>query len=383
MSREEPTIRSSLPSLRIAAFGIRTLPPSSGAAGADTFASELYKRLAKRGHQVTAYCRQYPSDDLPVLNQFEGIRLIHIRTVKQTGFDTLLHSFKSTMHIILRNTGDVVHIHNGGNSIWAVVLRLFGKQVFVSQDGVDWKRDKWPWYARSYLRLSAAVTAWIPNAVIFDNIYAQQQFEELFGRRRFFCIPYGADFPEPTGTEVLDQLNLIKDEYFLFIGRFIPDKGIHYLIEAFEKVDTKKQLIIIGGSPNPGSDYELKIRATRDPRIRFLGYIYGREMLQVMAGAFCYVQPSDVEGLSPVLLTAMGFGKPMICSNIKENLFAVADTALTFEAGSPSALRERLQQALQDPGKMQLLGQAAKERALKTFSWETVTEQHLAVFSNR
>ena len=369
--------------MRIAAFGIRALPPSDGAAGADTFAGELYKRLVRRGHHVTAYCRRYPGSKWPAPSRFEGIQLIHLRTVRRSGFDTLVHSFKSTMHIIFRNTGDVVHIHNGGNSIWAFVLRVFGKQVFVSQDGVDWKRDKWPWYARLYLRLSAAVTAWIPNGVIFDNIYAKEQFEQLFGTRRFFCIPYGADFPEPSGLEVFGRFNLVKDEYFLFIGRFIPDKGIHYLIEAFEKLPTKKQLVIIGGSPNPGSDYELRIRSTRDQRIRFLGYVYGSEMLQLMAGAFCYVQPSDVEGLSPVLLTAMCLGKPIICSNIKENLFAVADTALTFEAGNPSALEQMFHQALQSPHKMLLLGQSAKDRALKTFSWDQVTEQHLEVFSAR
>lgn len=135
-------------SLRIAAFGFRSIPPTSGCAGADKFASELLPRLAERGYSVVGYNRLYPGQDRGP-EVYRGVQLRYFKTVNHSGFDTLLHSLKSTFDIIRYNTADVVHIQNGGNSIFGVVLRIAGKRVFLSQDGVDWKRDKWPPYGSS------------------------------------------------------------------------------------------------------------------------------------------------------------------------------------------------------------------------------------------
>lgn len=129
--------------LRIAAFGFRSIPMREGCAGADKFAMELYPRLVKLGHEVIGYNRLY-SGQKPLTSEYKGIRLKYFKTIRKMGFDTLLHSFKCTCDIIFKNTADIVHIQNGGNSIWAIFLRLADKKVFLSQDGIDWERDKWP-----------------------------------------------------------------------------------------------------------------------------------------------------------------------------------------------------------------------------------------------
>ncbi|WP_432709814.1 hypothetical protein, partial [Pedobacter sp.] len=136
--------------MRIAAFGFRSIPPAKGAAGADKFAMELFPRLVNRGHHVVAYNRQYP-DVFVDVEEYKGVHIKTFKTISNKGFDTLLHSLKCTWDILVNNTADIVHIQNGGNSIWALPLRLFGKKVFISQDGVDWKRDKWPWYGKLFL----------------------------------------------------------------------------------------------------------------------------------------------------------------------------------------------------------------------------------------
>ena len=171
---------------RIAAFGFRSIPLREGCAGADKFAMELFPRLVLRGHRVIAYNRLYPGQ-APLGNEYKGIRLFYIKTIRQKGFDTLWHSFKCTMHIIFRNTGDIVHIQNGGNSLWAFFLRLAGKKVIISQDGIDWNRSKWPWYAKAFLKLSSFLTAYFPHRVIFDNIFARELFEKFFKKKiRFY-----------------------------------------------------------------------------------------------------------------------------------------------------------------------------------------------------
>jgi len=365
--------------MRIAAFGFRTIPPTKGAAGADKFAMELFPRLVGRGHSVVAYNRRYPDVFVPETN-FKGVQIKTFKTIKRKGFDTLLHSFKCTWDIITNNTADVVHIQNGGNSIWALPLRLFGKKVFISQDGVDWKRDKWPWYGKLYLRFSAFLTSRLPSQVIFDNVIAKKLFEDKFNKK-FEFIPFGAEV-EPVAADdaIFEKFGLEKGGYYLFVGRFIPDKGLHYLIPAFNNSNSTKKLVLIGGSPNP-SPYEKEIQSMANSRVVFAGYVYGADVTRMMMNAFCYIQPSDVEGLSPVVLTVMGLGVPLIVSDIEENLYAVQDTATTFEKQGIESLTDKINEAESDYDRMLMLAEKAKIRALKEFNWDKVTDDHIEIFS--
>ncbi|MEZ5651344.1 MAG: glycosyltransferase family 4 protein [Burkholderiaceae bacterium] len=364
--------------LRIAAFGFRSIPLRPGCAGADKFALELLPRLASRGHQVVGYNRLYPDQDV-LAETYEGVRLRNLRTIKQKGFDTLLHSAKCTWDILRNNTADVVHIQNGGNSIFALLLRLFGKKVFVSQDGVDWKRDKWPWYGKAYLWLSSYLTAYGPNSVIFDNVFCRRDFEARFDQR-FDFIPFGSEVDAAAADDsILAELGLEPGGYFLFVGRFIPDKGLQYLVPAYEKTSGDKKLVLVGGAPNP-SAFEKGIRSTRDPRILFPGFVYGPKVHALMKHAYAYIQPSDIEGLSPVLLENMGLGTPVICSDIEENCYVVDDSALLFRQGDPDDLHRQLEVALASPQRLRENGERGRRRARDYFSWARVTEAHEVVF---
>ncbi|HTH81904.1 MAG TPA: glycosyltransferase family 4 protein [Mucilaginibacter sp.] len=366
--------------MRIAAFGFRSLPPVKGAAGADKFALELFPRLVAKGHSVVAYNRRYKNAFVDV-QEYKGVKIKTLTTIDNKGFDTLLHSFKCTWDIIVNNTADIVHIQNGGNSIWALPLRLFGKKVFISQDGVDWKRDKWTWYAKFYLRFSSFVTAYLPNEVIFDNVIAKKLFENKFNKQYRF-IPFGSevDVPADNGS-VLSKFSLQKQEYYLFVGRFIPDKGLHYLIPAFKNSDSDKKLVLIGGSPNPSS-YEQEIMAMADDRVIFPGYVYGDDTNILMRNAYCYIQPSDVEGLSPVVLTVMGLEVPLIVSDIEENQYAVQDTARKFKKGDTASLTEQINYCEQHYDQMKALAQKACQRALTVFNWDKVADEHIELFIN-
>jgi glycosyltransferase involved in cell wall biosynthesis len=362
---------------RIAAFGIRSLPPENGSAGADKFALELYPRLVQEGYAVTVYNRNYKRTN--TLETYHGVHRVGLKTVRLAGFDTLIHSMKSTWHIIVHNTADVVHIHNGGNSIWAIPLRLCGKKVFISQDGIDWKRGKWSWYARIFLYCSAFITVHVAHEVIFDNIFAQKYYSNKF-KKNFKYIPYGSEVAAPKhSTGILKKLELRPNEYFLFVGRFIPDKGVHYLIKAFNQLTTKMKLVLIGGSPNP-SEYEKTLKETKDERIIFPGYIYGESTLELMQHAYLYIQPSDVEGQSPVILTVMGLGTPLLCSNIPENLFVVQDYAVKFSKGNIQSLKEQLEYAILHPKILKTLALSGQTHILKNYSWEKTVYEHIETF---
>jgi glycosyltransferase involved in cell wall biosynthesis len=365
--------------LRIAAFGFRSYPPRAGSAGADKFAMELLPRLAARGHQVIAYNRLYPGMQDDKHQRTEGLDVISFRTTKRSGFDTVLHSVRVTYDIIRNNRADVVHIQNGGNSIFGAVLRLFGKKTFLSQDGLDWERDKWPWYAKLYLWLSSMLTAHVHNAVIFDNVYAREAFEARF-KKSYDFVPFGADVKyEEDAESVLDRLGLHRGGYFLFVGRFIADKGLHWLIPAFEALQTDKKLVLVGGSPN-ASDYEEEIRSTTDPRVVFPGFLYGPEVHALMHNSYAYVQPSAIEGLSPVILEASYVGAPIICSNIPQNRYGIGEDGTYFRSGEVADLTEKLQWALDTSEDLAARAAAGSRHVAAQFSWDTVVDRHIEIF---
>lgn len=365
--------------LRVAAFGFRAIPPKEGSAGADHVATELFLRIAARGHHVLCYNRIYDRSE-KVITEYRGIRIVNLRTMNRPGLDSLVHSLKCTFHIILFNTADVVMIGNGGNSPFAWPLRLFGKRVIVAQDGIDWRREKWPWYGKLYLYLASYITSAAPNHVVFDNVYAKEEFEKRF-KKQFSYIPYGSEV-EPFGdsSDIMSRLQLKVGEYILFVGRFIPDKGVHYLIDAFQRVETRKKLVLVGGAPH-ASEYEKSLHGVKDDRICFPGYIYGVDTATLIRGAYLYVQPSEIEGLSPVILSVMGFGTPLLCSDIRENLFITGDAALTFRTREPDSLAQQLRFALDNPEAIAGLAAKAQRRVLEKFSWDSVVDQYLAVFA--
>ena len=135
----------------------------------------------------------------------------------------------------------------------------------------------------------------------------------------------------------------------------------------------------MGGSPNP-SDYSEKLLLTKDNRIVFAGYVYGDDVSRLMKHAYAYVQPSDVEGLSPVVLNVMGLGTPIICSDIRENMYIVENDALTFEKGNVDSLKQALEESLNSYDPLLEKAKRGKARILVVYSWDNVTQEHEAIF---
>jgi len=209
----------------------------------------------------------------------------------------------------------------------------------------------------------------------------REYFEKKF-RRKYDFIPYGSEVKEPPeNLNILHKLGISHGQYLLFVGRFIPDKGVHILIEAFRKVDTRMKLVLIGGSPNPG-EYEKKIKTTEDERIIFPGYIYGDDTNILMKNAYVYIQPSLIEGLSPVILTVMGLGTPLICSDIVENTYITRENATHFISGDSDSLAEKINFAIENPAEIKLMSERGRKDILSRFNWENITDQYINLFKN-
>ena len=349
---------------------MRGLPSDlPGAGGGERETEEKASRLAQMGYDVTVYCRWHfnrrPS------SPYKGIRLVSLPSIPTKNLDTVSHSLLATLHVALADTADIISFHGMGNALYVPLARLLRKKTVVYMDGIDWERPKWGWLARRALRLGARLAMRDADSVYVDNVASQRRFGELFGKPPE-VITLAATAHEDPGTDLLPKHGLEPERYVLFVGLLKPDKGVHLLTEAYSALDTPMPLVIVGDSPDPG-DYVQRLKGTQDPRVRFLGYVYGTEVEQLFANCLVYVQPSLMEGNSPALMTAMAYGRCVVASDIEQNLETVGD-APTFAAGDPGSLASVLGCLLEEPSKIARAGDAARRRIETLYSWDRVVE---------
>jgi glycosyltransferase involved in cell wall biosynthesis len=361
--------------LRVAMLGSRGIPARYG--GSETAIEEVGWRLAQEGQRVLVYCRRHNSQTNSP--EYRGMERIVLPSIHRKNWDTPSHTFLSLLDLLLhRRNVDILHLQGVGNSIFLPFLKLTRWKTVVTVDGPDWERPKWGWFAKKVLKLSAWITAKLADCTITDNLVSQNLFRKLFGLSTEY-IPYGAYVTEEKETDELAKYGLEPGDYFLYVGRLIPDKGCHTLVKAFEKVRTNKKLVLVGGNPY-FPEYISQLKSTRDTRIQFPGYVYGRPYQQLCGNAYAYCHPLIVDGTSPQLLQAMAFGNCVIASDLAEIGDVVGDTALRFPSGDVDKLAELIQYVADNPEIARLYRKKAAERVERLFNWQDVTAAHKRVY---
>jgi glycosyltransferase involved in cell wall biosynthesis len=357
--------------MKLAILGTRGIPANYG--GFETFAEELSTRLAARGHDVTVYGR---SNNIRYAGRiYKGVKLSILPTIGTKYLDTVAHTFFSVLHIIGRRF-DCILMCNAANAIFALVPRVIGTPVALNVDGIERLRKKWGAAGRMYYRISEYLATIIPNVVVTDADVMRQYYLKEY-RKSSVMIAYGAHAERTETTSALERLGIRSREYFLYVSRLEPENNAHVVIEAFEKVQTEKPLLIVGDAPY-AAKYIEQLKSTRDPRIHFPGAIYGTEYRELQSHAYAYVQATEVGGTHPALIEAMGAGSCVIVKNTKENREVVGDCGLFFDdAGS---LSWQMQATLEDPSLVQRLRQKAQDRAKARYSWDAVTDAYEKLF---
>jgi glycosyltransferase involved in cell wall biosynthesis len=357
--------------MRIAILGTRGIPARFG--GSETAVEEIGYRLAQRGHEVTVYCRKHNSYISDIM--YKGMRRKVLPSINTLNLDLMSHTFLSLLHIIGQRF-DVVHFHGVGNALQFPLFKLTGKgaKSLLVVDGPDWQRPKWGRPAKFAFRFSFFMAAKLADEIISDNIPVQKLFTEKY-RRRTHLVGYGADLDKPTTQRSLTKYGLEPGKYILQVAAIVPDKGVHILVKAYEKLDTDLPLIIVGDTPYM-TDYKVKVKSTKDPRIRFLGYVYGLEYRELLANCYMYIHPLLVDGTSPALLQAMAYGCCIIGSDLPEISGSLADTGPKFEPGDSKALREKMAEILANPEIVKEYGRKARQRVIDHFSWDRVTDEY-------
>jgi len=353
--------------MKIAMFGIKGIPVP---AGAEVVAEEVGSRLVQRGHQVTVYVRSHYTPR--TLTEYKGMRLVHLPSIPTKNLDAITHSFLSALAAMLSDA-DVVHIHSTGNSIFAFLPRLRGIKTVVQSHGLDWQRAKWGRFAKWYLRLTDYSTVHFPNAATAVSRKMADYYQRLSGREVVY-IPNGVADVERAAPDLIRRYGLEGDDYLLFAARLVPEKGAHYLIEAYRRLGTSKKLVI-AGDDDYGASYSQGLKAQASDRIIFPGFAQGALLQEFLSNAYLYVLPSEIEGLSTGLLEAMNYGNCVLTSDIEENLEVVGEAGLTFQSRSVDDLAAKLQSLIQNEELVRSRRLLSRERARALFDWETITDR--------
>jgi glycosyltransferase involved in cell wall biosynthesis len=350
--------------LRIALVGTRGIPANYG--GFETFAEELSVRLVERGHEVTVYCRErYPEA------RHRGVRVQYLPTIRHKYFDTLAHTFVSTLHLI-GHRADAALYCNGANAIFTPLPRLFGMPVALNVDGLERKRKKWNRLAKSWYLVSEWLATFCPTVVVTDALTIQQYYAERYGKRSTF-IPYGAEIGAVSGSATVERLGLERRKYFLYVSRLEPENHALEVRQAFERVATPLRLALIGDAPY-AAEYIAQVRDTRDPRVVMPGAIYGEGYRELGSHCFAYVHATEVGGTHPALIEAMGRGALVLYRDTPENAEVTGDAGIPFDFAGLPRVMERV--IAMPELEREALRRKAMARARERYSWDAVTDAY-------
>ena len=353
-------------------FGLKGIPYT---AGIETVVEEIGCRLADRGHEVYVFVRPHytPAE----MKTYRGMNLVHLPSINTKNLDAVSHSFVSMFGAIgLRP--DVIHIHATGNSIHSLLPRAFGIPTVVTSHGLDWQRAKWGALAKTYLKFTDYTTCHFPSATTAVSRKMKAYYEGQY-KKEVTYITNGANPPELLPAGQIKSMGLETGNYLFFASRLVPEKGAHYLIEAYKGLNTTRKLVIAGDGI-PGDPYAESLKKEASPKILFPGFVKGKLLKELLTNAYAYILPSEIEGLSAGLLEAMSYGKCVLVSDIEENLEAVQSHGFTFESKNVADLRDKLDFLLTHEGEVEEMGQDARLYVEKEFNWDEITTQYESLY---
>lgn len=385
VGRENNKYRKENRHKKIAMVGQKRIPSREG--GVEIVVDEISTRLTERGYHVDAYNRsgyhvsgkQFDEKRGKIYN---GIRLITIPTFKSSSLNAIVYSFLASIRVLFGKYG-VIHYHAEGPCVMLGIPKLFGKRVVATIHGLDWQRAKWGNFATRVLKYGEKTAVKRADEIIVLSRNVQNYFREHYHRETVY-IPNGINKPDRRSCcEIAKSYGLEENGYILFLARLVPEKGVHYLIEAYKQLKTDKKLVIAGGESH-SADYMQMIYqyVEENDNIIMTGFVQGRILEELYSNAYLFVLPSDIEGMAIGLLEAMSYGNCCVVSDIPENLEVVEDKAVSFRKGNIDDLKMKLQYLLDNEGEVEKYKAISSEFICKKYSWEEVVEKTIQVYDN-
>jgi glycosyltransferase involved in cell wall biosynthesis len=360
--------------MRIAMIGSRGMPANYG--GVERAVEEISSRLASNGHRIVVYCRFSNKKQEKRYNQ--NIELLTLPTIETKHLGTLIHVFLATLNVLSKKV-DIVHYHSLGPSIFSFLPRLCGKKCIVTIHALDWRRKKWGVIARSSLKLCEYSAIFFPNETIVVSKRLKRYFEKKF-RKQIYYIPNGVEGLQRiiSKSEKLHEYDLESNRYILAVGRLVPEKGFHYLIDAFDELESDMKLVIVGAHSFTERYYEFLKAVSKskksESKIKFLGFVQREALKELYLNAYLFVLPSELEGSSISLLEAMSYEKCVLTSDIPECVEIVENHGFFFKSEDYKDLKTQLQMLIDNPKLVVETGIEAKRYIIQKYNWDEITK---------
>ena len=369
--------------LRIAMLGHKRIPSREG--GVEIVVEQLSTRMAALDYSVTCYNRMGhhvsgKEFDNKKLHEYKGVRIKRVFTVEKGGLAALSSSFFAAICVAFGRY-DVVHFHAEGPCVMLWLPKLFGKKCVATIHGLDHMRAKWGRLASLYIRFGEKCAVKFADEIIVLSHNLQNYFKEKYNRETKF-IPNGVLQPLMKEADEITQLfGLKNNDYILFLGRLVPEKGIRYLIKAFKSVNTDKKLVIAGGASD-SLDFanEIKALASDDNRVIFTDFVDGAVLQELYSNAYIYVLPSDLEGMPLSLLEAMSYGNCCLTSDLPECTEVSDGHGVVFEKGNIAELADKLQFLCDNSQTVNKFKENASDYICNKYNWDKVVNSTLELY---
>jgi glycosyltransferase involved in cell wall biosynthesis len=362
--------------MRLSIFGARGVPARWG--GWDTIVTELGPRLVEAGHEVTLFAMpRYTGAE--VGRDFGGMRVVRLPTRYGKFTETLLHELLSSLYALSQPRQDVYYVL-GCRTVWAYLPhRLLRRRVVFNTDGLDWKRRKWGRFARTYLQANYWLARHIASHLVSDSKELQRLYEDEWGAHSAFLTNGGHVHEvrdEARHREILARHGVEPGGYYLQVCRIEPENNPDIVVREFVSSDAEAPLLVVGGA-NYDSDYLATLRATSDPRVRFLGPVYEPDDIEALfLGARAYIHGHEVGGTNPSLVTAMGCGQLVLANAVPFNREVLAGNGLLWTK-EPGSLRACIEEVEIDGDHLRAeAAVACRERIRRYYAWDKCARDH-------
>jgi glycosyltransferase involved in cell wall biosynthesis len=370
--------------MRVAMLGCRGLPATYG--GVERHVEELGARLVERGHEVTVYCRPHYSDS-DAGEVYRGMRRVVLPGIGSKRLDALSHTAVAAAHAA-RHGFDIVHYHAVGPGLISPLSKVAGDSaVVLTVHGLDFAREKWGPVARMALQVSAQMSAYVPDRTIVVAAALREHYLETYGVETSY-VPNGVSPADSDdhGPDGLSELGVKPDDYLLSVGRLVPEKGGHLLLDAFGALpeDSRPELLVVGGTSFSGNYVQqLTEQAEQLPDVHLPGFLYGEGLHAAYAHAKLFVQSSTLEGMPLTVLEAAAHGRPLVLSDIpvhKQLIGHDRPGGRLFTSGDSASLAAALGRALSDPAAEAAGGRRVGRELTERFSWDRTVDGTLEAY---
>lgn len=269
-------------------------------------------------------------------------------------------------------------------------IRSVGGRYYLNPDGHEWKRAKWSAPVRRYWKWSEKKMVALADLVICDSVNIEKYIQSEYCVNNTTYIAYGADVEKSTMSADdsrfqawLNEKRLKIGEYYLVVGRFVPENNYETMIREFMKSKSSKDFALITNVNDKFmAELEKKLHFKADLRIKFVGTVYDKELFKkIRECAYGYFHGHEVGGTNPSLLEALGSTELNLLLDVKFNREVGQDSALYWnkEAGSLSRLIDKAD--MMDSQQRTEYGLKAKERIKSAYSWQFIGNEYMRVWN--